>query len=117
MSWSELVLVPYTDPERRRAADREAKRRKRVSPVQPERPTRPLLDQATRLRTAADVLAVIEGQMAAVIGDEDLATVERARTVGYLGGVALRAIEAADLAGRVEAIEDVLGARAKALTR
>jgi hypothetical protein len=36
---------------------------------------------------------------------------EKARCVGYLAGVALRAIEAGDLAARLEAVEAVLKAR------
>jgi hypothetical protein len=57
------------------------------------------------------VLALIEEQVGAIRGDDTLTTVERARTVGYLAGVALRAIEAGDLAARIEAVEAVLKAR------
>jgi hypothetical protein len=76
-----------------------------------------LLPADVRIETARDVLAVLECQVRAVLADEALGTVERARVVATLAGASLRAIEAADLAGRVEAIENVLGARAKALTR
>ncbi len=50
--------------------------------------------------------------MLAVLEDEELGTAERARLTATLAGVALRAIEAADLAGRVEALEHVLAIRA-----
>jgi len=64
-----------------------------------------------RLATAREVLEVIERELAAVVGDEELGTAERARVVATLCGVALRAIEQADLAGRVEALERALEVR------
>jgi hypothetical protein len=104
--------VPYADRERQRAANAEHMRRARAAAVEPTRGTlRPLLSHETRVRTAADVLAVIEGQVAGVLDDADLGTIERARTVATLAGVALRAIEANDLAERLEAVERALGER------
>jgi hypothetical protein len=46
-----------------------------------------------------------------VLDDGELGTAERARTTASLCGVALRAIEQADLAARVEALERALEAR------
>ena len=46
--------------------------------------------------------------------EEAVGTVERARTIGFLAGVALRAIEAGNLAVRLEALECVLKARNEA---
>jgi hypothetical protein len=104
--------MPYRDPERQRAAKREHARRKRAAGVEPKRGTRtPLVSGEVRIETARDVLGVIESQVAAVLGDEELGTAERARTVATLCGCALRAIEAADLAARVEALERALEAR------
>jgi hypothetical protein len=57
------------------------------------------------------VLALLEEQVAAVRDDSEAGTLEKARCVGYLAGVALRAIEAGDLAARIEALEAVLKAR------
>ena len=71
----------------------------------------PLVDGGLRVRKAADVLAVLDEQIAAVRSDDDLGTAERARVVATLAGVALRAIEASDLAARVEAVERVVSAR------
>jgi hypothetical protein len=51
------------------------------------------------------VLVVIDGQVSAVLADVELGTAERARVIATLAGVALRAIEAGDLAGRLEALE------------
>jgi hypothetical protein len=57
------------------------------------------------------VLALLEEQVGAVRADESLTTVERARTIGYLAGVSLRAIETCDLAARLEAVEATLKGR------
>lgn len=104
--------MPYADPERQPAAKAEHARRSRLAAVEPRSGTiRPLLDHETRLRTAGDVLAVIEGQVRLVLGDRDLETIERARTIATLAGVALRAVEAADLDALVEAVEAALNAR------
>jgi hypothetical protein len=82
--------------------------------VEPNRGTRrPLLTGRLRLATAHDGLALIESQVNAVLADDELGTAERARLITTLAGVALRAIEAGDLAGRVEALERVLGTRGK----
>jgi hypothetical protein len=104
--------MPYSNPDRQRAAKAESARRRRAAGVEPSRGTLgPLLDGETRLQTAQDVLAVIEGQVAAVLGDDELGTAERARLIATLSGVALRAIEAGELAARVEALESVLRGR------
>lgn len=101
--------MPYRDPEERRAYDREYQRVRRAGSSQT--PGQTVVPIPFRLKTAADVLALLEEQVGAVRGDSTLTTVERARTVGYLAGVALRAIEAGDLAARVEAVEAVLKGR------
>jgi hypothetical protein len=64
-----------------------------------------------RLETAGDVIALIENQVQAVIDDPDAGTLEKARCVGYLASVSLRAIETGTLAARLEAVECVLKAR------
>jgi hypothetical protein len=103
--------MPYKNPERQRAAKAEHARRQRAGGVEPKRGT-PLVSGEVRLATARDVLTVIEGQVAAVLGDETLGTAERARVCATLCGVALRAIEGGDLAARIEALERHLEARA-----
>jgi hypothetical protein len=57
------------------------------------------------------VLALLEEQVAAVRADAEAGTLETARTVGYLAGIALRAIEAGNLAARIEMLEAVLKQR------
>jgi hypothetical protein len=64
-----------------------------------------------RLRTARDVLELLEQQIEAVRNDAEANTLEKARTIGYLAGVSLRAIEAGDLAARLEALELTLKQR------
>ncbi len=64
-----------------------------------------------RLQTAADVLALLEEQVSAVRDDHEAGTLEKARCVGYLAGISLRAIEAGELAARLEAVEAALTAR------
>jgi len=106
--------VPYRDPERRRAYQREYKRGARAvdasNPASTPRLTQ--LPADFRLKAAADVLALLEQQVEAVRADETAGTLERARCIGYLAGVSLRAIEAGQLAVRLEALERVLRARA-----
>ena len=101
--------MPYRDPETRRAYDRDYKRTARAGggPT----PGQTLVPLPFRLKTAADVLKLLEEQVAAVRDDPETGTLERARCVGYLVGVALKAIEAGDLAARLEAVESVLKAR------
>jgi hypothetical protein len=64
-----------------------------------------------RLQTAHDVLALLAEQVEAVRRETEAGTLEKARCVGYLAGVALKAIEAGDLTARLEALEAVLKAR------
>jgi hypothetical protein len=65
----------------------------------------------TALQTPADVLAVLQEQVLALRVDREARAVERARAIGYLAGVALKAIEAGDMLARIEALEAVLKER------
>ena len=64
-----------------------------------------------RLKTAADVLNLIEEQVGAVRSADHAGPLEKARTIGYLAGIALKAIEAGNLATRIEMLEAVLKQR------
>ena len=101
--------MPYRDPEKRRTYDRDYKRSARVGNC--PTPGQTLVPMPFRLKTAGDVLKLLEEQVAAVRGEPNAGTLEKARCVGYLAGVALKAIEAGDLAARLEAIETVLKGR------
>jgi hypothetical protein len=103
--------MPYKDPEAAREYQRDRKRIERAggrtTHVQP-------VPLPFRLKTAADVIGLIEEQVGAVRAADDATTLEKARAVGFLAGVALRAIEAGDMAARLEALEAVLKARGAA---
>ncbi len=101
--------MPYRDPERQREYQREYGRMRRAGDAQT--PGQTVVPLPFRLKTAADVLALLAEQVAAVRADPAVGTLERARCIGYLAGVTLKAIEAGDLAARLEAVESVLKAR------
>ena len=104
--------MPYKDPDKRRAYQREYRRMQRAGSS--ETPGQTLIPLPFRLKTARDVLALIEEQVNAVRDEPEAGTLEKARAVGYLAGIALKAVEVADLSARVEAVERVLRGRRKA---
>lgn len=67
--------------------------------------------QPFRLRRVRDLLTLLEEQIKAVRSDPDAGPLEKARTVGQLVGITLKAMEAADLAARVDALEAILKRR------
>ena len=103
--------MPYKDPEAAREYQRDRKRIERAggrtTHVQP-------VPLPFRLKTAADVIGLIEEQVGAVRAAGDATALEKARAIGFLAGVALRAIEAGDMAARLEALEAVLKTRGAA---
>ena len=101
--------MPYRDIGRQREYQREYGRLRRAGGTQT--PSQTAIPLPFRLKTAADVLKLLEEQVAAVRGDQSAGTLEKARCIGYLAGTALKAIEAGDLAARVEAVEAVLKGR------
>jgi hypothetical protein len=64
-----------------------------------------------RLKTASDLLTLLEEQITAVRGDQEAGALERARVVGFLTGIALKAIEAGNLQARLDMLEAVLKLR------
>ena len=64
-----------------------------------------------RLKTAADLLTLLEEQITAARGDQEASALERARVVGFLSGIALKAIEAGNLQARLAMLESVLKLR------
>jgi hypothetical protein len=64
-----------------------------------------------RLKTAADVLVLLEQQVNAVRADGEAGPLEKARVIGYLAGLGLRAVEAGNLEARIEMLEAVLKQR------
>jgi hypothetical protein len=57
------------------------------------------------------VLELLGEQIEAVRQDQIITTTERARTVGYLCGIALTAVETANMAERLDALERALKQR------
>ncbi|HEY1380564.1 MAG TPA: hypothetical protein VGF55_27430 [Gemmataceae bacterium] len=104
--------MPYRDPTRARDYQREYRRTRR-SGDPCTTPGTTAIPTAFRLKTAADVLALLEEQVAAVRADAAAGALEKARTLGYLATVSLKAIEAGDLAARVEMLESVLKLRGR----
>jgi hypothetical protein len=102
--------MPFADPGRARDYQREYRRIQRGGDGCTSACTSPI-PLPFRLKTAADVLALLEEQVEAVRAEKRAGALEKARTVGYLAGVALRAIEAGNLAVRIEMLEAVLKQR------
>ena len=63
------------------------------------------------------MLSLIEDQVGAVRAAGNAGPVEKVRAVGYLACIALKAIEAGNLAARVEMLEAVLKQRSGEATR
>jgi hypothetical protein len=101
--------MPYRDLEKRRAYHREYRRAERATVAQT--PGQAPIPINFRLQTAADALMLLAEQVAAVQADDAATTLERARCIGYLIGISLKAIEAGDTAARLEAVEAVLKLR------
>jgi hypothetical protein len=100
--------MPYKDPSKRRAYQRDHARARRAGESNPRLS---LVPAPFRLKTALDVLSLLEEQVAAVRATAECSTLERARCLGFLAGVALRAVEVGELANRLEALEGALKAR------
>jgi hypothetical protein len=102
--------MPYASPERRKQYNRDYSRsRPRVRVGQT--PMRSPLPHEFRLRTATDVVTELAKEVAAVRADAEAKVTEKARVVGYLLGIALQAVEVADLSERVAAMESALKER------
>ena len=102
--------MPFSDRDRARNYQREYRRLRRGGD-DCTTPSTTLVPLPFRLQTAADVLALLEEQVTAVRAAPEAGPLEKARTVGYLAGIALRAIEAGNLAARIEMLEMVLKQR------
>jgi len=101
--------MPYKNPDQQRGYKREWARMQRAG--EGGTPSGTLVPVSFRLKTAADVLALLAEQVQAVRDEQDAGTLEKARTIGYLAGICLKAIDTGDLAARLEALEAVLKAR------
>src|SRR4051812_11421283 len=98
--------MPYRDESRQREYQREYQRNRRkgsrTGPATVE------LLASFRLRTAQDLVELMQEQIEAVRGDRAARTIEKARCIASLVNVALRTLEQRDLTTRIEALEAVL---------
>lgn len=105
--------MPYADPERQRAARRESARRSRAA--QRSGSTAPrgtvTLPLPVRIETAQDILRLLSEAVGEVRAEDRAGALDRARAVGYLAGIALRAVETASLEARLLAVEEAMGLR------
>lgn len=104
--------MPYKDPEKRRASVREAVRRHAAAGPKPRSKPLPELREL-QYATARDVLTLLNDQVVAVKDAERLGTLEKARCIGYLASLLLRAIETGDFAERLAALEKLIEERDK----
>jgi hypothetical protein len=102
--------MPYADPGRARDYQRDYRRLRRSGDVCTT-PCTTQVPRPFRLRTARDVIDLLQEQVAAVRDAPEAGPLEKARCLAYLAGVALKAIEAGNLAARVEMLEAVLRQR------
>ncbi len=98
--------MPFADPDRANQYQRQYRRERRAGESCTSVCT--TLPVEFRLQTAQDVIDLLGEQVAAVRADKEAGTLEKARAIGYLAAIALRAIEAGNLAARLEALESVL---------
>ena len=108
--------MPYTDPTDKRDYQRAYMRERRAGERSSRRASRALSVVASPFTVdqAEDVRELLREQINAVRQDTEASACERARCIGYLAGVLLRAVEAADLTARLEALEAELKGRAAA---
>jgi hypothetical protein len=64
-----------------------------------------------QVQTAQDVIDLLQEQVEAVRQEAMAGTIEKARAIGYLAGIARKAIATGDLAARLEMLEAVLRQR------
>jgi hypothetical protein len=102
--------MPFADAEKARGYQREYRRTRRAGDACTTPGTSPI-PVAFRLQTAQDVIDLLQEQVVLVRAAEEAGALEKARTIGFLAGVALKAIEAGNLAARIESLERVLKAR------
>jgi hypothetical protein len=106
------MIMPFSNPERSREYQRQYRRLRRAGDRCTTPGTSPIPTDF-RLQTAQDVIDLLQEQVALVRGEANSGAIEKARVVGFLAGVALRAIEAGNLAARLEALELALKQREK----
>ena len=120
--------MPYSDPDKQRAAKaawaRQARAGGSTSRSQGDRGTSggtagscraAVTPLPYRVKTAEEILALLAESIGEVRAEREIGTLERARTIGYLCGIALRAVETFNVEARLEAVESILTDQKKAV--
>ena len=94
--------MPYKDPAKRKAVQRESQARRRG--LQPRRQPLPALAEL-RFETARDVIAMFQAELSTFLASKGLQASERLRGAVMAGSALLRAFEQVDLVERLEALE------------
>jgi len=97
--------MPYADPDKARNYLREYRRVQRTAEGCTTGCTSHV-PPSFRLETAADGLAMLAEQVEAVRKDRKAKTLQKARPIGYLAAITIKAIEAGNLAARIEGLEE-----------
>jgi hypothetical protein len=106
--------MPYKDPEMKRAYNREYKRMLRGSQTQSQ--TLQTLKVEYKLKNAKDVLELLERTIKEIEGlrcESNGEVLSKARTIGFLAGYLLKAIESVELEQRISSLEEILKIRKK----
>ena len=117
--------MPYKDPEKRRAYQRDRDRRDREQ-GKTNRKTRRNQQQflaqcadpvqaAIRVRSSLEAIALLEKEIAKVQEAKRLGVIARARCIGYLVNTCLRAIETGGLEAQIQALLDRVAALERGL--
>jgi hypothetical protein len=61
-----------------------------------------------KMKTAQDILSLLAEQVAAVRSEPEASTLEKARCIGYLCGIGLKAVECTEIEGRITALENLI---------
>lgn len=99
--------MPYADLEKRREYHRDYQRRRRTGLTGSQTSN---LDGPVRIKTAKDVLMLLEETINQV-REAKVDALVRARCLGFLASISLKAVETADIEGRVKALEGTLRLR------
>jgi hypothetical protein len=97
--------VPYRDPDKQREYKKHWERMRKAGEPGSIAGSIP---PPFRLRTAQDILTLLAKHVEAVEHAEEVGTLEKARTVGYLAGIALKAVEVTDLGARLAKLEQAV---------
>jgi hypothetical protein len=103
--------MPFSDREKQREYKAQWARQRRVSSAGSSA-SKAIIPEV-RIKTAQEIRDLLSQALYAVQADEKAGTLEKARVIGYLAGVALKAVEASDLEARIETLEKNEQARSK----